>query len=167
MFGIEFERAETDGLGAYSLAALDGGSAGQLWLVSYDHDPDPGTEVWVDISVARDEALEALWTEARWDIRAFLWVNPYPAYPGSPRLGEAMGIAQLRLTPREAEVGRLLSEGATISSIAASLRVSASAVRKHVALLRLKFGAASTDDLKERLARARVEPPASRLQHSA
>ena len=166
-YGVEFSHGVEDGLGPYSLAAIRAGSAGQLWLIAYDHSPVSGAEVMADLSVGREQALTELWRATRWDIRMFTWVTPFVAAPGSPGLSEAMGIAPRHLTARETDVVGMLTEGASTGAIAARLGVSASAVRKHIALLRLKFGAASTAELRARLEALRMAPPPEPFRHSA
>ncbi|MBI2764776.1 MAG: hypothetical protein HYX53_02565 [Chloroflexi bacterium] len=76
-FGIEFAE-DSDDFDRFALAALDGDAVGQLWLFRYLRSPGPGTEVLVDVTVSRTDALAAVKRTLGLSRKDFLWINPEP-----------------------------------------------------------------------------------------
>lgn len=156
--GIRFGRAEGD-LGPFQVAALGDQRLGQLWLVSLAHATSPGTDVRVDLDVTRDTAMHVLWMLTGLDVRAFKWVNPYPAHPFSHRLPHAFGLRHLALTPKETEIVELLGSGAEQADIARRLGITTSTLRSHLTRLRLKFQVQDLRQLRQVIADSRVQRP--------
>ncbi len=162
--GLTFTRSEAD-LGAFALAVLVDDQVGQIWLVSLKASPQPGTDVRVDLGVARDEAMNALWRSTGLDIRSFTWVNPYPAHPWSHRLQQAFGLGNVSLTPRELEIVKLLADGQEAGTIATRLGIAKTTLQTHLAKLRLKFNVQDNAHLRQVIADSRTRQP--RLPASA
>lgn len=157
--GIRFQEVPDD-LGPMLVAALPERSVGQLWLVRHVLQPSPGTDVQVDVAVERDEAIGALWHLTGLDIRAFRWVNPFPAHPWRGRFGHTFGVPDFHLTKRESEIVELLGSGAEPPAIARKLGIQQSTLRTYLSKLRLKFRAADNSQLRKLIVDSRPRPPA-------
>lgn len=72
---------------------------------------------------------------------------------GDP-LGAAFGDHAEKLTPREREVVRMVTDGYRVSTIARELGLAASTVRNHLSAIFHKLGVTNQSQLVERLARA-------------
>jgi DNA-binding NarL/FixJ family response regulator len=86
------------------------------------------------------------------DVTAYL-VLVAPVATGDP-LVVAFGDLAGRLTPREREVVRMVTDGYRVSTIARELGLAASTVRNHLSAIFQKLGVGSQGELVERLARA-------------
>jgi hypothetical protein len=75
-----------DGLGPFKLAAIEEPAVGQIWLFAHSNAPVRGTEVVVDASVSRDDALAALWRELKIDVRSLSWLTQHQIHPGRQAL---------------------------------------------------------------------------------
>jgi PAS domain S-box-containing protein len=69
-------------------------------------------------------------------------------------LAEAFGELAAKLTPREREVVRLVTDGYRVSTIARELGLAPSTVRNHLSAIFHKLGVANQSQLVERLAHA-------------
>lgn len=72
-YSIVFEEG-VDDLDRYQLAALDGGSSGQMWLFRHFSSPESGTEVLVDSKVNPEDALATLLRSLQLDEDSLVWV---------------------------------------------------------------------------------------------
>jgi DNA-binding CsgD family transcriptional regulator len=72
---------------------------------------------------------------------------------GDP-LNLAFGDLSAKLTPREREVVRMVTDGYRVATIARELGLAASTVRNHLSAIFHKLGVANQSQLVERLARA-------------
>ncbi len=75
--------------------------------------------------------------------------TPTPAHPAAPPL--VVPVEEPVLSERELEVGRLILDGLTYRQIGEQLYISAKTVENHVARMRRRLGAASRNELFDRL----------------
>lgn len=80
--GVLFH-AGRDDFDDYLFAVVADSQIDELLLFQHIGSPDEGTEVQVDTSVGRDDALNAIARQLGMDIRSFSWITPYRSFPES------------------------------------------------------------------------------------